>query len=164
VVDDRIAELERVLRADAGGKVLAALLLRVLAGAGRGGELHRRLEAWAGEEPVEEAADAEFERAFEAAEPDLERMITPDSLAEEATLAADTAVEERSPLASSGAFATRTMAELLEKQGDRRGAERIRAALGEAPDAGLAQREDDTSVAVIAVLERWLENARRLQA
>lgn len=157
---DRIAELERTLRADPGGKVLAALLLRALAGAGRDGELHRRLEAWIGEAPPDEASEAEFERAFAAAEPELERMITPDSIAEEAALAADAAHEERSPLASTGAFATRTMAELLEKQGDRRGAERIRAALGERSPSGGPSRSD---AAVIAVLERWLDNARRLQ-
>ena len=157
MADDPIAELERALRADPGGNMLASLLMHLLAGAGRNGELHRRLEVWAGEEPIQEAGEAEFERAFAAAEPDLERMITPDSVAEEAALAAD-GPEDRSPLASSGAFATRTMAELLEKQGDRRGAERIRAALGEAAES--AERGDE---AVIAVLERWLENARRLQ-
>ena len=156
VADDRIAELERALRADPGGKVLAALLVRALAG--RGGELHRRLEEWLGAEPAEDVAEAEFERAFAAAEPELERMITPDSVAEEAALAADAPPDEHGPLASSGAFATRTMAELLEKQGDRRGAERIRAALDEAAES--AVRGDET---VIAVLERWLGNARRLQ-
>jgi hypothetical protein len=158
VADDRIAELERALRADPGGKVLAGLLLRALAGAGRGGELHRRLEAWLGAEPVEDAAEVEFERAFAAAEPELAQMITPDSVAEEAALAVDAPPEEHGPLASSGAFATRTMAELLEKQGDRRGAERIRAVLDEAAES--AARGD---ASVIAMLERWLDNARRLQ-
>jgi hypothetical protein len=99
----------------------------------------------------------EFERAFEVAEPDVAEMITPHSVAEEAALAVDATPEERGPLASSGAFTTRTMAELLEQQGDRRGAARIRAALGEADEAA---RGD---AAVIAVLERWLGNARRLQ-
>jgi hypothetical protein len=187
VADDRIAELERVLRADPGGRILAALLLRALAGEGRGGELHRRLEAWLGEEPVEVVSEMEFDRAFEAAEPDVAEMITPHSVAEEAALAVDATPEERGPLASSGAFATRTMAELLEQQGDRRGAARIRAALGEVaasfaqraqvsrsepeasedhpmgerrPSGGEAARGD---AAVIAVLERWLGNARRLQ-
>ena len=161
MANDRIAELERALRADPGGKILAGLLLRALTGEGRGGELHRRLESWLGEEPSEIGADAEFERAFAAAEPELERMITPDSIAEEAALAVDAAPEHRSPLASSGAFATHTMADLLEKQGDRRGAERIRAVLGEAvASSGGAGRGDEV---VIAVLERWLGNARRLQ-
>lgn len=159
---DRIAELERALRADAGGNALAAVILRALAEPGRIGDLCHHLEQWADAalvpaagEPIASVDEGELDRAFAAAEPDLAQMITPDSVAEEAMLFAD-APEERSPLAASGAFATRTMAELLERQGDRRGAARIRAALGEpggmdvAPDA-----------AVIAVLERWLENARR---
>ena len=167
MANDRIAELERALRADPGGKILAGLLLRALTGEGRGGELHRRLEAWLGDEPSDPAAEAEFERAFAAAEPELDRMITPDSIAEEAALAVDAAPEHRSPLASSGAFATHTMADLLEKQGDRRGAERIRAVLGDAVASFALRPEDDGAgrgdAVVIAVLERWLDNARRLQ-
>jgi hypothetical protein len=187
---DPIAELQRALRADPGGKALAALLVRVLASAGRGIDLYRQLEAWAAEglPDADEVSEVELERAFEAAEPELAQMITPDSIAEQAAISADAAPEERSPLASSGAFATRTMAELLERQGDRRGAARIRAALGESAQAeevtaSSAQRaqasrseaepSDDHRVgerrpaagddAVIAVLERWLGNARRLQ-
>ena len=168
---DRIAELERALRADPGGDTLAALLVRVLAGAGRGGELQRRLSSWldaeveagadTGAEPIPARApqlsESEFDRAFDAAESDLAQMITPDSIAEEAAWLADRAPEERSPLAASSAFATRTMAELLERQGDRRGAARIRAALGEPNETGPVRKD------VIAVLERWLENARRLE-
>ena len=54
------------------------------------------------------------------------------------------------------------MAELLERQGDRRGAARIRAALGEAAEPRRARAGPDAARA-IAVLERWLDNARRLQ-
>jgi len=102
----------------------------------------------------------ELESAFAVAEPEIAQMITPDSIAEEAALRADPAPDERSPLASTGAFATRTMAELLERQGDRRGAARIRAALGE-PEAREATAPDNA--AAIAALERWLENVRRLR-
>jgi hypothetical protein len=150
-----------------------AVWLLVLEDAGRGAEARRLLEAWAdaalaqtGPPPLllpdaEEVSDGELERAFAAAEPDLAAMITPDSIAEEAALAADEPVPERSPLESGGAFATRTMADLLERQGDRRGAARIRAALDKTktPDAPPAARP----AGVIATLERWLENARRLQ-
>ncbi len=164
---DRIAELERALRADAGGNALAALILRALAEPGRIGELCRQLEQWAegtpapvAAAPVAEVDEGEFERAFAAAEPELAQMITPDTVAEEAALFAD-AAEERNPIASSAAFATRTMAELLERQGDQRGAARIRAALGKADDDELAR--GDAEAAVVARLERWLENVRRLQ-
>jgi tetratricopeptide (TPR) repeat protein len=154
-----------------------AVLLLVLADAGQSGEARRLLESWAttaleGVAPdAPEAGDAlaaagvselELERAFEAAEPERDRMITPDSVAEEAALFADGPEALRSPLESGATFATRTMAELLERQGDRQGAARIRAALAESelPEAPPARSEQTQ---VIAVLERWLENARRLQ-
>ncbi len=160
--DDLIPELLRALRA------LAEQYRR----SAPGSDLRRRIDAWseaalASARPLlprradplaAEVSEVEFERAFEAAEPEVEKMITPDSIAEEAARFADSRPDERSPLASTGAFATRTMAELLERQGDRRGAARIRAALGE---SGEAPARGDA--AVITVLERWLENVRRLQ-
>ena len=163
-VDDPIAELERAL---------AALAERYRRSA-PGSELRRRIDSWAesalaavppiavrGADPVPAGvSEVEFERAFAAAEPELAEMITPDSVAEEAARLVDSTPDPRSPLASTGAFATRTMAELLERQGDRRGAARIRAVLGE-PDAKLASARDDA--AVIALLECWLANVRRLQ-
>jgi hypothetical protein len=163
-----------------------AVLMLVLADAGQADEARRLLESWAGasldagyaqraererrpsdappqrDEIAADVSDLELERAFEAAEPELDRMITPDSVAEEAALFADGPEALRSPLESSGAFATRTMAELLERQGDRRGAARIRAALGDAEPAE-APQPADSNVHTIAVLERWLENVRRLQ-
>jgi hypothetical protein len=180
VENDRIAELERALRADSSGNVLAALILRSLAAPERIGELCHQLEMWANDLPLlaspsataspgqraegerrpADVDEAELERAFDAAEPELESMITPDSIAEEAALRADATPEPHSPLASSGAFATRTMAELLERQGDRRGAARIRAALGESE---AAEEQTMNNAAAIAALERWLENVRRLR-
>ena len=163
---DRITDLERALRADAGGDALAAVILRALAQPGRMGELCHHLEQWAEEtlaasaaEPTASFDEGEIERAFAAAEPEIAQMITPDTVAEEATLLADP-MDDHSPLASSGAFATRTMADLLERQGDRRGAARIRAALGD-PELGDVPAPGNT--AVIAVLERWLDNARRVR-
>jgi hypothetical protein len=165
VKKDRIAELESALRADGGGNALAALILRAIAVPARLGDLCRQLEVFADElaavAPEPPIVDeAEFERAFDAAEPELAEMITPDSIAEEAALQVDSTPEASSPLASSGAFATRTMAELLERQGDSLGAARIRAALGDAE----ARDASETDNAVqIAALERWLDNVRRLQ-
>jgi hypothetical protein len=136
-----------------------------------GSELRRQIDAWAetalaaarplarsDDEPLAvDVSELELESAFATAEPEVAQMITPDSVAE-ATLLADSVPDEHSPLASSGAFATRTMAELLERQGDRRGAARIRAALGE-PDAQDTAAPDNA--VAIAALERWLENVRR---
>jgi hypothetical protein len=135
-------------------------------------ELRREIESWAENalvaartvaersEPLgDDVSEGELERALAAAEPELAEMITPDSIAERAAHEADAAPDEH-PLASSGAFATRTMAELLERQGDARGAARIRAALGAADEPTALE---GANTAAIAALERWLENLRRLQ-
>jgi hypothetical protein len=59
------------------------------------------------------------------------------------------------------AFATETMAGLLEQQGDESGAERIRAALDPAaPTTSEGVREMTTPPDVIGTLERWLTNLR----
>lgn len=55
-----------------------------------------------------------------------------------------------------GAFATETMAGLLERQGDREGALRIRASLEAAVEDASGPRAH-----VIEELERWLSNAQR---
>lgn len=157
-------------RVDGALAALAELYRR----AAPGSELRREIDSWAenalaaaqtvaeryGAPLAADVSEGELESAFAAAEPEIAQMITPDSIAEEAALLADPAPDERSPLASSGAFATRTMAELLERQGDRRGAARIRAALGE-PEAREATAPDNA--AAIAALEHWLENVRRLR-
>lgn len=148
-----------------------AVLLLVLADAGRQDELRRRLESWVeadADAPPSGWSEGEFERAFEAAEPELEAMITPDRVAEEATLRADGLYAAASPL-ETGAFTTRTMAELLERQGDASGAARIRATLEAArpaPDAhpSAAPQRAARRERAIPVLERWLANARRMQA
>jgi hypothetical protein len=83
--------------------------------------------------PLEPWSDGELDLALENAAPEVEHMLHADDVAqaairqaerelppEEAALAAD---HPRAP------FATATMAELLERQGDRQGASRIRASL-----------------------------------
>jgi hypothetical protein len=57
-------------------------------------------------------------------------------------------------------FATGTMADLLERQGDVEGAQRIRASLEVAPDA--APGCDDANALVIEELSRWLTSAQQL--
>lgn len=200
--EGRLAEAERtaregLARTPSSGTGLAVLVLALL-DADRITEARIELEeraasalaAWSaapgvGERgPAESVSEAEFERAFDAAEPQLDQMITPDRLAEEAALRVDgdlgdagaplsepagaegpvgdedgagAASESADLLGMGGAFSTRTMAELLEQQGDARGAARIRAALGAAPPDPAAER----NARVVAALERWLENVRR---
>ena len=160
-------------------------LLLILDDRGHHEQLRGRLEAWTQEAVrerlpgvaptlsapgVEEGPDLsehEFEQAFSSAEPELDAMVTPDSVAEEAALGVDGGYATHSPLEENPAFATQTMAELLERQGDAAGAARIRALLGEpepeAEDARQEPPERSPSGDLVATLERWLSNAKRLQ-
>ena len=194
-IEDAVAVTDRGLAASpnsADGRLIW-LLLQIEAG---GEESTReRLEAWAhealgpyGETPVapvllpeapetaptESVDDSEFERAFAAATPEIEEMITPDRVAAETAMqvdplpeADDEALEasDEDPLGDSGTFATATMADLLERQGDTEGAARIRANLEEMPEAETPPLDapPEAHLPAIAALERWLENVRRMQ-
>lgn len=59
-----------------------------------------------------------------------------------------------------GAFATETMASLLERQGDAAGAARIRASI-DTPLRAMADEPEAPEAHIIAELERWLLNAQR---
>jgi hypothetical protein len=226
---DRLADAEAVARA---GLAVApdslegrAVLALVLMDRGRQQDARQELEQLAvscvaahalpaAPDAASGLSQAELDAAFDDAETDAEALIDPNRVAEEAIDHADAGAEglvEESPLAEAGPFATRTMAELLERQGDVDGAARIRAALGGADGAmrtggervdadgamrtqeprddaaaetgadaeraapparssdaasrrgsGHARPPGDTSRGVIiAVLERWLDNARR---
>jgi hypothetical protein len=113
-----------------------------------------------------------LEQAFEQAEPDAELLVTPDSVAEETVERVDGSAAEQliehavsDEVGTGGTFVTRPMAEVLERQGDRTGAERIRAVLAESGAAsdparaaegpGQAWRQH-----TISVLESWLQNLR----
>ncbi len=135
--------------------------------------------------PVDEPlSEQEFERAFDAAEPEVDQMIDADRVAEVALREAgadELHVEGEADFATEeGAlpegFATATMAELLERQGDTDGASRIRAALSTAPpgqdppapEGASPERDAEASRPsrgrVIRTLERWLENVREARA
>ena len=110
-----------------------------------------------------EVTDGELERAFEAAEPVLDQLVDADSVAEAAIRGASLDEPELDPGDTSDPiFATRTMAELLEAQGDAAGAARIREEL--AMDEGVDDSRRGRSAHrdwVIARLETWLNNLRR---
>lgn len=129
-------------------------------------------------------SELELEEAFESARAETEQMRDADQVAREALLATgehlpeldtpppwenseDSAWEEDELAVSElpPSFATATMAELLESQGDNEGASRIRAGLaGPAahstppPSARPGRRQ------VIETLEFWLDNVRRARA
>ena len=174
-----LAEAERLLRSglddrpDCAEAVLVLAL--VLLDRNQREEARGVLERWANASHGEGAADnsdtsesfldhvseSELESAFEVAETNPEEMFDADAIAQRAMR--ETESEFSEDLASpSSSFATRTVAELLEKQGDDRGASRIRAIV-DSPDgtepavAKSPDRQDQT----IEQLERWLVNLRR---
>jgi len=139
-----------------------------------------------------EVGDGELDSAFEAARSERDEMLGADDVAhaalaslsfeDEADDPAGPACEGSLELADGGPvalpspgspFATETVAELLERQGHRHDAERIRAALPPAPDE--TEREASPGAATPArdtappgagrgrqvTLERWLDNLRR---
>lgn len=163
--EGRLDEAERLVRAelerDPDALAAGLLLSLVLLDRGRPQDAHRVLERLAeatldGRGEVARAfalSERELDRAFEAAAPEADQMLDADHVAQEAMRLADRDLAQELAGPSS-AFATRTMAELLESQGDERGATAIRASL-EIPD------DEMDRVRTLATLERWLEKLRR---
>lgn len=128
-----------------------------------------------------ELSDSELEAAFQSAEPETEHMLDADRVAEVALRQAgadephvegegEGAEDRRDGAAGLVAevedlppsFATVTMAELLEDQGDTEGASRIRASLAR-PGRGAAVQDLPRRPSrkwVVDTLEYWLENMR----
>jgi hypothetical protein len=123
-------------------------------------ELVRGLEATAA--APAELSEEELSDAFEQAEPETEHLVDADRVAQQALREAELGpADEISPAHQDDSlFATHTMAELLERQGDRAGAERIRSRLersqSDSEDAG----GGDPRGRVVRELERWLANLR----
>jgi hypothetical protein len=154
---ERLARLEK-----------AALRCLELLDAGRTDEARRELAAAVGAVRPEdglgaEVTELELDHAFEGAQPVADEVIDADRVAHQAIREVD-----RELLGDRGApppaFATGTMAELLERQGDVDGARRIRDSLARrAPRGetrpGPARRPERARV--VATLERWLGNVRR---
>jgi tetratricopeptide (TPR) repeat protein len=120
----------------------------------------------AGRDPLDALADDEIEGAFADAETSVDEMVDAHDVAERALHAADLDAPE-GVLApdTESPFATRTVADLLERQGHRDEAAALRVEIARRSDGdgapargtlGAAEREH-----MIATLERWLENLRR---
>lgn len=178
----RVAEAERVAREGLerrpdllAGRV--ALALALLDGS-RVPEARRELERVLGEVPdhpvaraaygatgdlddsLDELDDRELDGAFATAEADLDEMLDANELAARAVRAADLDAPEGFVADPASPFATRTVAELLEQQGHGAEAAALRRALARPEDSDL---DDASRAEVIATLERWLDNIRRLR-
>ena len=149
---DRLVRLEQAMRLglelledgrrEAAADVLAAALRGEAAGLG------------------EALSDGELESALEAAAPIADEVIDADRVAEQALRELDREVASRAAARPTGTFATGTMAELLEREGDAEGARRIRASLA-GRDARTRPLRHTERERVVATLERWLSNLRR---
>ena len=140
--------------------VLALALLDQRRGDAARAELERGLTA-AGEFPTQ-LSEQEFDAAFESAEPEVEQLMNADRVAEQALREAELGpADEISPPGSDSVFATRTMAELLERQGDREGAARIRSRIERARAVPAAPSTADRRRQLVNELERWLVNLRK---
>jgi hypothetical protein len=106
-------------------------------------------------------SENELDQAFASAAPDREQLIDADRMAHEAMRAADLDEPESvPPEVADPIFATQTMAELLERQGDASGAARIRAEITpQTIDPWPRARHER----VIETLETWLANLRRIE-
>ena len=166
--EDRLAQLEKAM-----ARSLELLGLGEMQEARR--ELERALapEGPSGVPPLAEfsegVSDQELDHAFEEASPETDQMLDADRVAQVAMRQADEALgEDLAPDEVGTAFATRTMADLLEGQGDPEGAARIRASLEDATEVPPLERPLSEGrpggrlvrQQVIATLERWLDNLR----
>ena len=147
----------------------AALRCLALLDAGRVAEARRQLAEAVGplrpaEALADEVTDLELDLAFDRARPVEGEVIDADRVARQAIREVDRELLG-ARAAPPAAFATGTMAELLERQGDVEGARRIReplAARGEggSPTRSRAGRRSDR-VRVLSTLQGWLQNVRR---
>lgn len=104
-------------------------------------------------------SDQELDSAFEVAQPDLDQVMDADRIAQEAMREADLALAGERALEPAPTFETRTMADLLERQGDAGGATRIRERIENAVSTATAPGPPKRP-RVVSELERWLENLR----
>jgi len=109
--------------------------------------------------------EREFERVFAAAETDREQLIDADRVAEEALHRAHPEPVDEIAASKGSPFATHTVANILESQGDPQAASLVRASLqrGDGGGAAPAARGGDRR-RTIAKLGQWLENLRRPRA
>ena len=160
------------------------VLLLILDDCGRREQLRGRLEAWADEAVMESGGAPEaqpdppaqpgLERGATSSapsrrhSPELESMITPDSVAEEAALQVDGDYATHAPLEENPHFATpgpwpSSWSARATRRGPRGSGRSWRRPRAHPRPRWRPAAEDPGEGPVLATLERWLANARRLQ-
>ena len=111
------------------------------------------------EASLAEISGPELDLAFEQAEADRDEIVDADNVAQEAIRRADSALDAIAASSESN-FATQTVADLLETQGDSQRASNLRKTLRRDEEArsGLSL---DPRQRTIETLERWVVNLRR---
>jgi hypothetical protein len=115
-------------------------------------------------------SDRELDLAFDSAESDRDQMLDADEIAQQAIRQTEPEIRDLSEIpaaeadfADSGAsYATRTVAQLLERQGDSPTASRVRA-IADSSEQHTADSNPpvrDRRTSTIKELERWLVNIR----
>jgi hypothetical protein len=122
-------------------------------------------------ELVDAFDDASFERAIERAEAERELMLDADGVAEQVLREIPIEPPDEILPAADSPFATRTFAQLLERQGHEAEAESLRSTLatrpedewGADPEEERPPQDERTEhrARMVATLEQWLENLER---
>lgn len=115
-----------------------------------------------GSEFGDDVTDGELESAFDAARPVADELVDANRVVEVAIRDAELDQPEAlGTVAADPLFATQTMADLLERQGDGAGASRIRESLEAMEDGPSPSPVGSTSGdRILSTLESWLDNLR----
>jgi hypothetical protein len=105
--------------------------------------------------------ELELDRAFSEATPETASMRDADDIAHEAMREAELDAPEGVLPISASPFATRTVADLLERQGHTDAALRLREEIGTREASQVSTPLGAQRARVIETLERWLENLQR---
>jgi hypothetical protein len=108
--------------------------------------------------------EIELDRAFSEATPETDAMRDADDVAQEAMREAELDAPEGVLPISASPFATRTVADLLERQGHADAADRLRAEIGSrgsSPSGPSGSSISPQRARVVSTLERWLQNLQR---
>ena len=117
------------------------------------------------EDFAEELTDLELDRALSVAEAERDQLVDADDVAHLAMREAERDLADELAGTPNATFATHTVADLLESQGDQQAASQIRAALADEPASSPpSEAGSEPRGGALTVLEHWLDNLRKERA